>query len=256
MKIRQLAAILLSIIMLFTLLTSCELQPTAEELLLIASANMLANPYEMTIDISMSSDNKEVNDIMSMVNGTYSARVDGDNLEMTMAVAGVEVDYLLVDDVIYMNMYGLKVKMPVNTEQTDELFGEIIGSFDGSVDGLGKLKDATMTSENGLTTITINGAGALVNEAIEKFGDTLGDDVVITANEEKTSIVIVLDEDNFYKSMTMNMALEYSVEGLDEKVSVDLKYDYTFDFSEDFEIVAPDDADSYVSMDYDDIYGK
>lgn len=263
MKFRQLAAILLSVVMLLTLFTSCEgfslAEPTPKELLLIASANMLANPYEMTIGINMSSDNKDVNNAVSIVNGDYVAKVDGKNMDMTMSVAGVEVNYLLVDDVVYMDMYGIKVKIPVDDKQSGEIMGDIIGTFDGSVEGFGNLDDATVTKEKGITTITINGVGDFINDMIDGISEDMGADKTgldISVNKEKTNIVVVLDAKKYYKSMTVNMSLDYAYEGVEEKISVDCVYEYTFDFSEDFTVTAPENADEYINMDYDDIYGK
>ena len=263
MKFRQLAAILLSVVMLLTLFTSCEgfsfAEPKPKELLLLASANMLANPYEMNIGIDMSSSNEEVNAAVSLVNGDYTAKVDGKNVAMNMSVAGVSVDYLLVDDVIYMDMYGIKVKISVNNDQAGEIMGDIIGTFDGSVEGFGDLDNATMTKENGLTTITINGVGGMINEMIDDLDDDMGTEDVgldISVNEEKTSIVVVIDAENNYKSMKVNMSLEYAYEGVEEKIGVDCVYYYTFDFSEDFTITAPENADEYITMDYDAVYGK
>lgn len=256
MKLRHFTAILLSVVMLFTVLTACDLQASPKDLLLLASANMLSNPYEMNIDINMSSDNEIVNQGVSIFNGNYKAKVDGKNMEMTMSVAGVEVDYVLVDDVIYMDMGGFKVKVPVEGEQAEAIMGDIIGSFDGSADGFGDLENATMTKENGLTTITINGAGDLINGLIGDISDEFDEGVTMTVNPEKTSAVVVLDSSFNYKSMTLNMSLDYGHEEMEEKISVDCVYKYTFDFSNKFTVTAPENADSYMNMDFDAIYGN
>ena len=102
---KKFLALVLALVLVCGMLASCQ---SVDSILEQAEAALLTTPYTMTMKMAFSSDNKTVDQILSIMNVEIPVTVDGKNIAMDMeldimgATAGVEA--IVADMVMYYNI--------------------------------------------------------------------------------------------------------------------------------------------------------
>lgn len=261
MKLKRLIAVFMCLVMVFAVLTSCnnETAPkelTPEEMYDKAAENLLKVPYVATMTMDYSSDNEEVNSVFESMSGMeLKINMDGTNFSMDMEMMGITVNYICVDNVLYMEMMGMKVKSELTDEQMKEFSGDYTGSsFTGvSLDDFNTVN--SVKNEDGSYTITckgLKGDGADLIDSV--LGNVGTDEASVTIDKENLEYVFVIDKDCNYKSITASMSMNVEVDELGV-VSVDATVKTETDFANGQKVTAPANADEYTEMPAEELIG-
>ncbi|MBQ8408884.1 MAG: hypothetical protein IJY39_08475 [Clostridia bacterium] len=256
MRITKIFAVVMSVLMMLALFTACEEEKTPAELEAVAAQKLLEEPCAITTEMNYSCDDEQMNAVFEEMSGMeMTVYMDGTNFAMDMELYGEKVGYVYVDNTMYIDVMGMKMRMALTAEQAMEMMGS--GSTEMTAGSVNSFKEVTVVlNDDGSTTITCKGLSdddnAMIDSMMGELGSTEG--VEASVDAENMTLVIVIDKDGFYKSMDVDMAMTLDIEDYGV-VNVDADMTMTYDFEAGKEITAPEDADSYEQVDADDFLG-
>lgn len=174
-----------------------------------------------------------------------NVKQNGDNMKMSMQLEGVSTETVMVDDVVYMNVSGQKIKYTVPSEEMSEEIADSMGSanlpdlakeFFENVD--------VIKSEDGTKAITL----ALDNDTAKEIMGIVGDqseELGGTVELENIFLTMQFTEKNALDKMTLDCDMTISTMGI--SMTVHMAVDYKFiNFGTAPEVGVPEDADSYI----------
>ncbi len=252
---KKITSVLLALLLVLSLFafTACEKEP--RDLLEDAAKLLGEKPYTMTMKMDFSSDNAEMNSVFEMMNLEIPVHIDGDNLAMDMSMEIMEqtitTKMSIVDKVLYYDIQaaGLtqKLKANLSDEQLKEFWNDQSLEMPVDYSQFAEFKsekkgDKTVIS---CTGITDEGKKALNDEmasALEGLGGS--------AEMDDLSYTITID-DGKYESMALSCTYTVEVAGQSTTVTMNMRADISYDNVP--AITVPADADSYTSVNFDDI---
>ncbi len=246
MKLIKIATLMLAIIMIMSLVTACDATTTDPvELQANAALKLLEAPYIMTMDMKYSSDNEDVNDILSLAGSStkIEMNIDGTNFIMTMSAMGEEMSYTFYDSYIYMELMGMKIKSEVDREEVDDMIGSgMSGLNDIDVD---LFESVEVKTEDGVKIITCKGFKETANETVNSLIESLDEisDGDVTIKKEDFMYVVEIDEEGRFKSVDMIFSVDLNID--DEAVTVTYNAEIDFDYEKAVKVTLPEDADEY-----------
>ena len=258
MKMKRIIALVLLTVMTVTALSSCGLTPDA--MILKADKALRENPYSITSDIEYITENEELNALFTQMDmSEVVTYVDGDNIKtsISISVMGFEAGYncVLVDNVLYNTatvggMSATKLKATLTEEEIDEFIDGSGSSELVSADDFAKLE--LKKDGNTYTIIGKDAANDYLDEAladVEEQLEALDFDVTI----DRADLEMVL-EDEKYKTVTIVFTCTFS--SGNDSYTVTIKNTNEFAYGDEYAVSAPADADKYIDVDYDEIFGN
>ena len=245
MKITKLAALFLGLMMLLSLFTACDMDdPKAMQA--NAALKLLEAPYIMTMKMDYSCDDAEINEVLQEISGSeISMNVDGKNFILTMTTLGQNVEYVFADNVLYMEIMGIKMKSEVSEEDIDEMLDIGVSNIDDlSVDAFSSVK--TDKRADGSVEISCKGFTSEANEMISSLLESLeaiGDTTKVEIDKDNFEYVVVIGKDGRYESISMSLIINIDVDG--DKLAVKYDANMTFNYEDAVKVNAPADADDY-----------
>ena len=246
MKITKIAALFLGLMMLLSLFTACDMDdPKAMQA--NAALKLLEAPYIMTMKMNYSCDDEEINQVLQGLSSEseMSMNVDGKNFILQMKTYGQKVEYVFADNVLYIDMMGIKMKSEVGEEDIDEVIDISASNFDDlSVDAFSSVK--TNKRADGSVEISCKGFTSEANEMISSLLESLeaiGDTTKVEIDKKKFEYVVVIGKDGRYESISMFLIINIDVDG--DKLAVKYDASMTFNYEDAVKVNAPADADDY-----------
>ncbi len=256
MKLTRIFSVILCLVLLASTLVACEKEPTLIEVEAKAAANLLKEPYLMTVSIDYSCDNEKMDPYFKQMSGMpVEMYMDGTDMEMSMDVMNMRMTYTLVDKTVYMNFMGQKLKMELDDEEYKEFINENAGgsAMELSVEDFA---NSEMTvDEDGNYVISCKSHNGGANPIIDKINESLkamGDKVSV--DSESFKYVVVVDSEYKLSKVSMNIKINMEAPSVGQ-MTVNVGYNIGIDYSKGKEINAPEDADKYTVMDGDSIFG-
>ena len=234
------------------MLASCQ---SVDSILEQAEAALLTTPYTMTMKMAFSSDNKTVDQILSIMNVEIPVTVDGKNIAMDMeldimgATAGVEA--IVADMVMYYNIQvmgqNVKMKATMNEEQYEEFMAESNTEMMVDPEDFGEM---TVEKKDGKKYIA---CAKISDEALEELNEMMEDALKAVGGKATVSEVSygVTLNDGKYEAMDMTCVYTVTVGGETCTVTFQLSAQFAYDNVE--KITAPADADSYLEVNFGDL---
>ncbi len=249
MKFTRIIAAIVCAFMLLAIFAGCQKEPSAEELLAKAGLQMLDKQFEMTMTMDFSCDDAELDEAFSTVSSSETVIVvDGKNVRMDMTVLDQKITVLCVNDIVYMDLFGMKIKSFLSEDDYSEMFGEIDEMADMELDEFNSVE--VKDNADGGKTIVCNGFSDKFASALTESAGDIEGVLNIDVDDESSSLTVVLDKDGNFASMGVDITMILLVEGKDY-ISVDASIDYAFDYTKGEELTYPEDADQYGTIDPD-----
>ncbi|MBE6585757.1 MAG: hypothetical protein E7645_04420 [Ruminococcaceae bacterium] len=268
---KKILVLLLSLVMVLSMFVACETpnvegekteapteaptEATPQSVMEAADQAMLSAPYKMTMKMAYSSDNAELNEVYKQMDMEIPMIVDGNNMsmDMSMEMEGITIKMLMtiVDKTLYYDMeimgQSQKVKCSLTDKQLEDFMKENNAQLPVSPEEFGKI---SMEEKDGKFLISCDEITAEGTKMLnDLMAGSLGD-VDLTIDDITFTMTIA---DNKYESMNMGTTCSMNIG--DTKTSVTLDADVLFDYENVAPITAPEDADSYQEMSYDDLMG-
>ena len=249
MKFTKIISIALCIVLLLAMFAGCQKENEAEVLLKKAGLQMLDKQFAMTMTMDYSCDDAELDAALSAVSASkIEMIVDGKNVKMDMTVLDQKVTVLCVNEVVYMDMFGMKVKSFLEAEDYAEMFGEINEMADMDLEEF-KSVEIIDNADGGKTVICHGFDDDLASALTENAGD-LDEILNIEIKEDSAKVTIVLDKNGNFASISLDMTMVMLVLNRGD-VTVDASLDYAFDYTKGEKLSYPADADQYGTIDPD-----
>ena len=245
MKITKIAALFLGLILLLSLFTACDMDdPKAMQA--NAALKLLEAPYIMTMTMDYSCADEEINEVLQGISGSeISMNVDGTNFTLEMKTLGQKVEYVFADNVLYIDMMGIKMKSEVSEEDIDEVLDIGASNIDDfSVEVFSSVK--TDKRADGSVEISCKGFTSEANEMISSLLESLeaiGDSTKVELDKDKFEYVVVIGKDGRYESISMSLIINIDVDG--DKLAVKYDANMAFNYEDAVKVKAPADADDY-----------
>ena len=256
MKMKKILAFVMALAMMCGMLMSCD--ESAEALIEKADAALQEAPYTMTLKMNFECDNKEMSDILSMMNVEVPVTVDGKNIamDMSMDVMGYEVntDVKIVDAVMYynMNMMGQNVKMKCTLTDTqyEEFMAKSNMQMPVSPENFAELK---VEKKDGKKYIA---CGGITDDGLKLLNDVMKDALESTGGKAEVKDITygITLADGKYESMDMSCTYAVTVAGETYNVSMTVGTDIAY--GDVAEITVPSDADSYQEVNFSELMGS
>jgi hypothetical protein len=234
--------------MLLTILVGCE-KKNAEELLAKAGLQMLDKSFAMTMTMDFSCADAELDEAFAAISDTETVIiVDGKNVKMDMTVLDQRITVLCVNNIVYMDMFGMKIKSFLTDEHYAEMFGEVSEMSDMELDKFESV-DVQDNADGGKTIACKGFSEEFASAVVESAADIDGV-LNIDVDDESSGLTIVLDKDGNFASISVDITMIMLIKDKDY-VSVDASVDYAFDYTKGEELTYPADADQYGTIDPD-----
>ncbi len=254
---KTVASVLLAFVLVVSMLalTACEKAP--KELLEEADKTLSENPHVMNMKMNFTCDDEEFNSLFTRMNLEFPITYDGNNLfaELNLADQGMALKLTLIEKVLYYDMQvagiaNQKMKCTLSDEQLKEFMGEQSMEMPVDYSQFAELKSETKDGKTVITCTGISDDGKkALNDMASSSLDILGGGVVFG----DLSYTITL-KDGKYEAM--NLVCTYTVSTGGESISVNISMGTTFSYDNVSAVTAPDDADSFTSFNYSDLFGK
>lgn len=248
-NVRFFLSVLLCFALLFTFF-SCE-DIDAKRLEAEAAVKLLEAPYVLDMEMNMSYSGDDSDSLIGSddMETSLSMNIDGTRFKMNAGSGVMQIEYIFVDNILYMNMMGSKLRTEMSAAEVEDMLG-------AGASGIGKMSECsfshvkTQKGSDGKITISYKGLEGDGNELIASLikdisgvGD--GEDAVILEKSD-FEYVAVIDKDGRYESMEIIVVMNTSVEG--EKLSLIAKMNMRFDYENAVKVSAPEDADEYYDV--------
>lgn len=246
MKITKIAALLLGLMMLLSLFTACDMS-NPKVMQANAALKLLEAPYIMTMTMDYSCDDAKINQVLQsfVSDSEMSMNVDGKNFILKMKTLGQKVEYVFADNVLYIDMMGIKMKSEVSEEDIDEVLDIGASNIDDfSVEVFSSVK--TDKRADGSVEIRCKGFTSEANEMISSLLESLeaiGDSTKVELDKDNFEYVVVIGKDGRYESISMSLVINIDVDG--DKLEVKYEANMAFNYEDAVKVNAPADADDY-----------
>lgn len=269
MKITKLLALILAIVLSLGAMTSCDVVYTftADKLLTMADEKLMNEPYKMNIQVAFSSDNKELNSVLSMVNDAdLEVRMDGENIAVNMDMwteimneeVGISMEYIIIKHMIYATAsvevrgmtQSLKQKAEMTKDELDEFISDNIS--DGEVTP-SNFEKKDLKFSDGKFIITCTDITKETAEDLEKeMMDQLGSISEVTEIEvEDVEVICTMNGLEYEK---VKLSCKYLIKiGTEVFATVNYVSEIDYDYGEEYAVKKPDGAQGYLEVDYDDL---
>ena len=262
MKTARLISIFLVLALVFGCVVSCGANESDPVKLVENAENETAKePYSVEMDMSFTTSNtqyKSVFEAMSIED--VKVLVDGKNVNMSMNMdaSGIKtsMEYTIFNRVMYVNMslsgYGQKQTVKQKANMSAEEVREFLG--DNGVDSelsISDFAEYSMTKDGDAYIISCTGITDDIEDVLLDKVSGIADGADIEISDVNYRIII---EDGKYDSIYLYC--DYAMTAGSETVEFTMKTTMEFDYDEQINISAPDDADEYEEVDYSEISGK
>lgn len=262
MKISRIVSLFVALALFLSCAVSC-MAPDAKALLDEATAAMAETPYTLTMNMSFSSDNTEIDALLSAMSvKDMKVDVDGDDIhfkmDMDAGIVKTEMEYTVVSGMIYMKMiasaYGynetVKQKAAINEQQLDEFMSEM--QLSQNMD-IADFVEIDLTTSDGAYVISCSGVTEKLNEAFDEMMsgalESMGDSIKISNAAYEIKI-----KDKKIDSARLTFTCNLTVNG--EEIEFSMISNMNYDYEGAVSISAPSDASSYKEIDYSALIGK
>ncbi len=251
---KKILALVLMVAMLCCMMVSCE---KTDALLEKADDALVNAPYKVTMKTTFKADNPELNAALAANAVEIPIIIDGENVSMDMSIPALGIQnskIVVVDKVLYMLVEAQGITVKYKCTLTDEQFEQFMADNNATMPIEHKYFDKKDTEKDGskkiITCSELNQDGKdMLKERAQKMLAALGNDSEADYDEIQLELII---EDGKYASQEIEMDYDISVEGVSFSVSATTKSSY--DYDEDYKVTAPEDADSYTEMEYEDLF--
>ena len=243
----------LSILLCFAVLfafSSCE-DIDAKRLEAEAAVKLLEAPYVLDMEMNMSYSGDDSDSLIGSddMGTSLSMNIDGTRFKMNAGSGVMQIEYIFVDNILYMNMMGSKLKAEMSAAEVEDMLG-------AGASGIGKMSECsfshvkTQKGSDGKVTISYKGLQGDGNELISSLMEDISgvgdgeDDIKFEKSDFE--YVAVIDKSGRYESMEITIVMNTSVEG--EKLSLIAKMTMRFDYENAVKVSAPEDADEYYDV--------
>ncbi len=253
---KKILALVLMVAMLCCMMVSCE---KTDDLLAKADDALKNEPYKVTMKSTFKADNEQLNAILSATEVEVPVIVDGENVSMELNIPELGIEgakIIVVDQVMYMSLKVASTDVKFKIALTDEEFAEFMEENNATMPVDYKYYDKYEMEKDGdkkvITCKELNEDGKkMLKERAAGMLNAMNNDSDVDYDEIDFELVI---KDGKYDSQKMVMDYTIEVEGLSAEITATMKSSY--DYSDEYKITAPKDADSYTEMDYKDVFGK
>ena len=256
MSIKRLFAIVICVIMVLTLLASCDNKVsedvvTPDILVLNAFENNATARYKMTVTekVTVISNEGFPNE-----GGENSCVIymDGKNFHATSTdMDGIETVAILVCETLYMNYGGVKHKYDVPISSWESKYYELVGSTIPTDLDLMKFEEVN-EEKNADGSVTVTFKKPIPDAEFDMYDYSYSVSGVTSSYKvDKDSVVYVyvIGADGRVMSSRTNMTATLSVKSLDGSMSYSMTYNNdvyaVYDYGDVREVTAPGDADEY-----------
>ena len=220
---KKLLAILLLVAFACGALVSC----SPVQMLERASRALEEAPYKVTMKMGFECDDREYNEIFSMMDFELPMIVDGENMEITMdmVVMGYSADITmtLVDRVLYYSMSIMGEKVKAKTELSSEDLADFLE--DNKNDILSNpekfFTNLSVESKDGKNYITCEGISP---EGLEELDETVGDTLEslddANASVDNVKCLIIISDGKYEE---INLTCDYTIEANGKTVNQSIK---------------------------------
>ena len=275
---KKIVAILMIVAMMFTLLVSCDSalkdedlddlpaeeeeenkkdkedsKKKTEELLQKADEVLAKTAYKVIMKTSFKAEDKNLDAALAANAMEIPIIIDGENISMDMSMPALGVDrstIVVVDKVLYMlvesNGNTVKYKCSLTQEQFEKFMAENNVTMPIEYKYFNEKKVKTDDDSKIISCSKLNQAGKdMLKERAKNLLQNMGNDSEPAYDEIELELVV---KDSKYVSQKIEM--DYSITAQGQKFNVSSITSSRYDYSEEYKVVLPEDADTYTEVDY------
>lgn len=275
---KKIVAILMIVAMMFTLLVSCDSalkdedlddlpaeeeeenkkdkedsKKKTEELLQKADEVLAKTAYKVIMKTSFKAEDKNLDAALAANAMEIPIIIDGENISMDMSMPALGVDrstIVIVDKVLYMlvesNGNTVKYKCSLTQEQFEKFMAENNVTMPIEYKYFNEKKVKTDDDSKIISCSKLNQAGKdMLKERAKNVLQNMGNDSEPAYDEIELELVV---KDSKYVSQKIEMDYSITVQG--QKFNVSSITSSRYDYSEEYKVVLPEDADTYTEVDY------
>lgn len=275
---KKIVAILMIVAMMFTLLVSCDSalkdedlddlpaeeeeenkkdkedsKKKTEELLQKADEVLAKTAYKVIMKTSFKAEDKNLDAALAANAMEIPIIIDGENISMDMSMPALGVDrstIVVVDKVLYMlvesNGNTVKYKCSLTQEQFEKFMAENNVTMPIEYKYFNEKKVKTDDDSKIISCSKLNQAGKdMLKERAKNLLQNMGNDSEPAYDEIELELVV---KDSKYVSQKIEMDYNITVQG--QKFNVSSITSSRYDYSEEYKVVLPEDADTYTEVDY------
>jgi len=279
---KKIITLLMIVAMMFTLLVSCDSalkdedlddlpaeeeeenkkdkedsKKKTEELLQNADEVLAKTAYKVIMKTSFKAEDKNLDAALAANTIEIPIIIDGENLSMDMSMPALGVDrstIVVVDKVLYMlveaNGNTVKYKCSLTQEQFEKFMAENNVTMPVEYKYFNEKKVKTDDDSKIISCSKLNQAGKdMLKERAKNVLESMGNNSEPAYDEIELALVV---KDGKYVSQEIEM--DYSITVQDQKFNVSATISSRYDYSEEYKVVLPEDADSYTEMKYEDLF--
>ena len=198
----------------------------------------------MPLNIKVDADLENMDQSQIAMTGTVTVNMSESMVEQgAPATINQDIAYYYTDGVYYMNMGGQKFKMDMSVEDVMAQLGDLTGMQ--SSEPLCLIESIDESGNDMTVTYSSSGMNALVNSVLANMGmDTSSMDVQIKFENVSSKVTIANGD---IKNMDLSMQMSMTVEG--QSITMNMTMDYTVNgLGDSVQITLPSDLDTYVDM--------
>lgn len=275
---KKIVAILMIVAMMFTLLVSCDSalkdedlddlpaeeeeenkkdkedsKKKTEELLQKADEVLAKTAYKVIMKTSFKAEDKNLDAALAANAMEIPIIIDGENISMDMSMPALGVDrstIVVVDKVLYMlvesNGNTVKYKCSLTQEQFEKFMAENNVTMPIEYKYFNEKKVKTDDDSKIISCSKLNQAGKnMLKERAKNLLQNMGNDSEPAYDEIELQLVV---KDSKYVSQKIEMDYSITVQG--QKFNISSITSSRYDYSEEYKVVLPEDADTYTEVDY------
>lgn len=198
----------------------------------------------MPLNIKVDADLENMDQSQIAMTGTVTVNMSESMVEQgAPATINQDIAYYYTDGVYYMNMGGQKFKMDMSVEDVMAQLGDLTGMQ--SSEPLCLIESIDESGNDMTVTYSSSGMNALVNSVLANMGMDISSMDVQIKFENVSSKVTIANGD--IKNMDLSMQMSMTVEG--QSITMNMTMDYTVNgLGDSVQITLPSDLDTYVDM--------
>lgn len=198
----------------------------------------------MPLNIKVDADLENMDQSQIAMTGTVTVNMSESMVEQgAPATINQDIAYYYTDGVYYMNMSGQKFKMDMSVEDVMAQLGDLTGMQ--SSEPLCLIESIDESGNDMTVTYSSSGMNALVNSVLANMGMDISSMDVQIKFENVSSKVTIANGD--IKNMDLSMQMSMTVEG--QSITMNMTMDYTVNgLGDSVQITLPSDLDTYVDM--------
>lgn len=228
-----------------------------EELLQNADEVLAKTAYKVIMKTSFKAEDKNLDAALAANTIEIPIIIDGENLSMDMSMPALGVDrstIVVVDKVLYMlveaNGNTVKYKCSLTQEQFEKFMAENNVTMPVEYKYFNEKKVKTDDDRKIISCSKLNQAGKdMLKERAKNVLESMGNNSEPAYDEIELALVV---KDGKYVSQEIEM--DYSITVQDQKFNISATISSRYDYSEEYKVVLPEDADSYTEMKYEDLF--